>query len=106
MTARPSFSANRRLQFSPSKARNRGVRSHYVKRLMEILKVPTSRGTPSKVNSNHIMQAFLIKKEDDKIVREDLEIDSTDPTDSTQEKISARMEDMETTFVPSMVYLP
>merc|ERR1711879_1032312 len=65
LAARPSFSANRRLQFSPSKARNRGVRSHYVKRLMEILKVPTSRGTPSKVNSNHIMQAFLIKKHEE-----------------------------------------
>ena len=85
-------SSARRLQFSPSKARNRGVRSHYVKRLMEILKVPTSRGTPSKVNSNHIMQAFLIKKEG--------------MMEADAEANNSNMEDEETTFVPSMVYLP
>ena len=78
-------SFRRRLQFSPNQAsvsnkRRNGGRSHYVKRLMEILKVPTSRGTPSK-DPNHIMQAFLIKKD---IQNVELEAD----------------------FVPSMVYLP
>ena len=86
-------SSARRLQFSPSKARNRGVRSHYVKRLMEILKVPTSRGTPSKVNSNHIMQAFLIKKDNDNEVMK-------------SEDEAANDEAAADDFVPSMVYLP
>jgi hypothetical protein len=85
-------SSRRRLQFttastSPSsKAKSKGgaTRSHYVKRLMEILKVPTSRGTPSRENSTHIMQAFLIKKDE-------------------VEEANANNED---NFVPSMVYLP
>jgi hypothetical protein len=72
---------------------------------MEILKVPTSRGTPSKVNSNHIMQAFLIKKQNEPRSLCDLE----DSAAATQDKISASSmdeDDMDTTFVPSMVYLP
>lgn len=80
-----SGTSRRRLQFSPKILKNRhGVRSHYVKRLMEILRVPTSRGTPSKSQAgadNHIMQAFLIKKDSD-------------------------MEEAKEDFVPSMVYLP
>lgn len=90
-----SSSSRRRLQFSPKILKNRhGVRSHYVKRLMEILRVPTSRGTPSKAgqsgkdnNHQHIMQAFLIKK------------------DNMEEDKEAKSE-AEQDFVPSMVYLP
>ena len=57
---------------------------------MEILRVPTSRGTPqenseaSEKSSSHIMQAFLIKKNQDQETQEEVEND----------------------FVPSMVYLP
>ena len=53
---------------------------------MEILRVPTSRGTPSSV-SNHIMQAFLIKSQQ--------EMEAADE--------ASRDNDC---FVPSMVYLP
>ena len=90
-------SARQRLQFSPSKMRNRGVRSHYVKRLMEILKVPTSRGTPSKMTSNHIMQAFLIRKEG-------MEETNNGNMDSAETEAGSSAD--EATFVPSMVYLP
>ena len=84
-----SASSRRKLQFTSPKhssakaVRNNRVRSHYVKRLMEILRVPTSRGTPSSV-SNHIMQAFLIK---------------------SQQEMEAADADNDC-FVPSMVYLP
>ena len=53
---------------------------------MEMLKVPTSRGTPSKA-TNHIMQAFLIKKDEMEANSEAANNNSSD-------------------FVPSMVYLP
>ena len=70
---------------SPSKVRkNHHLRSQYVKRLMEILRVPTSRGTPSQEGVDHIMQAFLIKNEE--------------PADGVEQKNND--------FVPSMVYLP
>ena len=87
-----SASSRRKLQFTSPKhssakaVRNNRVRSHYVKRLMEILRVPTSRGTPSSV-SNHIMQAFLIKSQQ--------EMEAADE--------ASRDNDC---FVPSMVYLP
>ena len=87
-----STSSRRKLQFtspqhSSAKAvRNNRVRSHYVKRLMEILRVPTSRGTPSSASNDHIMQAFLIK--------------------SQQEMEADTASDENDCFVPSMVYLP
>ena len=63
---------------------------------MEILKVPTSRGTPSKVNSNHIMQAFLIKKDEGM---------AEDSSAATEAALEDNAED-NTTVVPCMVYLP
>lgn len=65
---------------------------------MEILKVPTSRGTPSKMTSNHIMQAFLIRKEG-------MEETNNGNMDSAEANEAAGSSD-EATFVPSMVYLP
>ena len=70
---------------------------------MEMLKVPTSRGTPHKdescgddnsssVKVHHIMQAFLLKA----------------PTSNHNNEMSANesMDDNGNNFVPSVVYLP
>ena len=96
-------STRRRLQFTSPKqnssakaVRNNRVRSHYVKRLMEILKVPTSRGTPNSPSaSNHIMQAFLINSKQQQF----------DPEQQNQD-LEAANSDKNDCFVPSMVYLP
>ena len=82
----------RRLQFtSPLKSASKSkVRTHYVKRLMEVLKVPTSRATPAadadgNLNTKHIMQAFLLQKEKEE---------------------EAEAEKAASDFVPSVVFLP
>eukprot|EP00093_Oithona_nana_P015045 15045.XXX_642018_645962_1 [CDS] Oithona nana genome sequencing. len=85
------LTSRRKLQFSPNKGhqlrKNHRVRSQYVKTFMEMLRVPTSRGTPSKA-TNHIMQAFLIKK------------------DTTEMESEMNANNNSSDFVPSMVYLP
>ena len=84
------LTSRRKLSFSPNKGhlrKNHRVRSQYVKTFMEMLRVPTSRGTPSKA-TNHIMQAFLIKK------------------DTTEMESEMNANNNSEDFVPSMVYLP
>ena len=66
---------------------------------MELLKVPTSRGTPQKSTSGeHIMQAFLLKtpKSDD-------ENHNKDRDENPDSAIGRTQDD---NFVPSLVYLP
>ena len=70
---------------------------------MDLLKVPTSRGTPQKdeaggdVNSSsvkvhHIMQAFLLK--------------APAPNQNNEMSANESMDDNGNNFVPSVVYLP
>ena len=83
------------------------VRSNYVRQLMDLLKVPTSRGTPQKnesdgeVNSSssvkvhHIMQAFLLRAP------------ANNEMSAANETTSAHsIDDNGNNFVPSVVYLP
>ena len=97
-------STKRKLHFSPHKSLQQPssatkVRSNYVRQLMELLKVPTSRGTPQKSTSGeHIMQAFLLKtpKSDD-------ENHNKDRDENPDSAIGRTQDD---NFVPSLVYLP
>ena len=70
---------------------------------MDLLKVPTSRGTPQKSASNgndnsssvkvhHIMQAFLLK--------------APAPNQNNEMSANESMDDNGNNFVPSVVYLP
>ena len=84
---------------------NTKARSHYVRQLMDLLKVPTSRGTPQKresddgdvtsssVKVHHIMQAFLLR---------------APAPHNTNNEMSANedIDDNGNNFVPSVVYLP
>jgi hypothetical protein len=100
-----THSTKRKLHFSPHKAAPSTaakVRSNYVRQLMELLRVPTSRGTPQKSASEHIMQAFLLKtpktatKSDDENHNKDRNENSAANAD----------QDSDDNFVPSVVYLP
>lgn len=86
---------------------NTKARSHYVRKLMDLLKVPTSRGTPHKAKSDgegdsspekvqHIMQAFLLKAP----------ATHTNTELSTDETAADSIDDNGNNFVPSIVYLP
>ena len=90
--------ATRKLHFSPHKTVQQTsatkVRSHYVRQLMELLRVPTSRGTPQKSASEHIMQAFLLKTPKSSAQRSDDENHNKDRNENDDN------------FVPSVVYLP
>ena len=83
-------SIRRKLTFSsPLKSQPKAkARAQYVKQLMDLLKVPTTRGTPqvspSSPKAKHIMQPFLLKTDEDEGGR--------DANDNN--------------FVPSLVYLP
>ena len=93
--------APRKLHFSPHKTVQQTsatkVRSHYVRQLMELLRVPTSRGTPQKSASEHIMQAFLLKTPKSSAQRSDDENHNKDRNENA---------DNDNNFVPSVVYLP
>ena len=93
---------------------NSKVRSHYVRQLMDLLRVPTSRGTPQKSESgvagdtgsspraaaaqtnkvHHIMQAFLLKAP------------AASTTNSHSSDTEEVFDDNGNNFVPSVVYLP
>ena len=92
-----------RFQFYFHFQANTKARSHYVRQLMDLLKVPTSRGTPQKSGSNgndnsssvkvhHIMQAFLLK--------------APAPNQNNEMSANESMDDNGNNFVPSVVYLP
>lgn len=104
-----SVAKPRKLHFSPHKNHPSSatkVRSNYVRQLMELLRVPTSRGTPQKspnaARSEHIMQAFLLKtpkstrKSDDENHNKDGDGASSPTLSNTDDD----------NFVPSVVYLP
>ena len=87
---------------------NTKARSHYVRQLMDLLRVPTSRGTPQKVESDgddgspttkvqHIMQAFLLRAPASH---------SSSNEVSASETTAHSMDDNGNNFVPSVVYLP
>ena len=69
--------------------------------LMELLRVPTSRGTPQKSASEHIMQAFLLKTP--KSQKSDDENHNKDRNENAASAVDHNDDD---NFVPSVVYLP
>jgi hypothetical protein len=81
-----------------------GHRSHYVRQLMELLRVPTSRGTPQdspngkKKHFEHIMQPFLLKTPESPHLTEDGSEGGANE-DNGCDAININ-------FVPSLVYLP
>jgi uncharacterized C2H2 Zn-finger protein len=99
----------RKLHFSSSPLkRNSGARaqarSQYVRQLMELLRVPTSRGTPQSPDAagssennahkqSHIMQPFLLKA-------------PAPMSPSSGEESEDVAVNAEINFVPSLVYLP
>ena len=98
-------STKRKLHFSPHKnlqpSSATKVRSNYVRQLMELLRVPTSRGTPQKSASEHIMQAFLLKTP--KSQKSDDENHNKDRNENAASAVDHNDDD---NFVPSVVYLP
>jgi hypothetical protein len=99
--------APRKLHFSPHKTLQQTsatkVRSHYVRQLMELLRVPTSRGTPQKSASEHIMQAFLLKTPKSSAQKSDDENHNKDRNENSATSVEPDNDD---NFVPSVVYLP
>jgi ribosomal protein L35 len=97
-----SHSTKRKLHFSPHKNLQQSsatkVRSNYVRQLMELLRVPTSRGTPQKSASEHIMQAFLLKTPKSN--------DENHNKDRNENSASGVGHSSDDNFVPSVVYLP
>ena len=100
-------------------------RSHYVRQLMELLRVPTSRGTPqvdSKMGGSksdhphrHIMQPFLLKTPGSPMAhRHPSSEDQGGEEDSGNDTCEAGSgsstggsgSDININFVPSLVYLP
>lgn len=72
---------------------------------MELLRVPTSRGTPQKSASEHIMQAFLLKTP--KSNKSDDENHNKDRNENNSEETASSVgHDNDDNFVPSVVYLP
>ena len=87
--------------------KNTKARSHYVRQLMDLLRVPRSRGTAQKIESDgddgspstkvqHIMQAFILR--------------TSAPHSSNEmpasESTTHSIDDNGNNFVPSVVYLP
>lgn len=102
----------RQLHFSPNKKSRSSTlrtqqRSQYVRQLMQLLKVPTSRGTPQSPlggsTGEHIMQPFLLKAPASPDVKED---ESSSLNLSNENLSTATSEDIHINFVPSLVYLP
>ena len=96
-------------------------RSHYVRQLMELLRVPTSRGTPqmdkiagSRSDHRHIMQPFLLKTPGSPMAHrhpssEDQGGEEDSGNDGNCEAESGSSTgggDININFVPSLVYLP
>ena len=97
-------------------------RSHYVRQLMELLRVPTSRGTPqmdkiagkSDHGHRHIMQPFLLKTPGSPMAHrhpssEDQGGEEDSGNDGNCEAESGSSTgggDININFVPSLVYLP
>ena len=96
-------------------------RSHYVRQLMELLRVPTSRGTPQmdKIagksdHHRHIMQPFLLKTPGSPMAHRHPSSEDQDGQEDSGNDGNCEAEsgsstgggDININFVPSLVYLP